>query len=161
MLFSTITHTKPTITQQENHQNTTTHHHNNNKKIRDQRESKKSKSHRNVDWFMGRSKSHKKSKSHRERDRFVGSWREGSGSPAKSKARGSKALGWRLVRGFVDRWVEGFGSKIGLWVRRSAKSKAWSGLSLLPLSLSLSLRVSPEMVWSENFDWNQFSGQNH
>ena len=29
------------------------------------------------------------------------------------------------------------------------------------LSLSLSLRVSPEMVWSENFDWNQFPSQSH
>ena len=58
----------------------------------------------------------------------------------------------RSVRGFVARrlwvagevegsWVEGSGSKIGSWVRRSvkSKSKAWSGLSLLPFSLSLSL----------------------
>ena len=153
---------------------------------------------------MGRSKSHKKSKSHRERDRFVGLWRKGSRSLAKSKARGLKARGWRSVRGFVDRWVEGFGSKIsswregsgslakskacglkalggrlvrgfvdrwvegsrskiGSWVRRSANSKAWSGLwvcgviwalSSPSLSLSLSLRVSPEIVLSANFDWN-------
>ena len=54
----------------------------------------------------------------------MGSWREGSGSPAKSKARGLKALGRRSVHGFVDRWVEGSGSKIGSWVRRSAKLKA-------------------------------------
>ena len=69
---------------------------------RSKRESKKSKSHRNVDRFVGRSKSHKKSKSHRERS----------------------------VRGFVVRrlwvtgevegsWVEGSGSKISSWVRRS------------------------------------------
>ena len=43
----------------------------------------------------------------------MGSWREGSWLTAKSKARGSKALGQRSVRGFVDRWVEGSGSKIG------------------------------------------------
>ena len=43
----------------------------------------------------------------------MGSWCEGSGSSAKSKARGLKALGRRSVRGFVDRWVEGSGSKIG------------------------------------------------
>ena len=54
----------------------------------------------------------------------MGSWREGSGSPVKSKARGSKALGQRSVHGFVDRWVEGSRSKIGSWVRRSANSKA-------------------------------------
>ena len=59
------------------------HHHNNNKKNqRSKRESKKSKS-------------------HKERDRFVGSWREGSGLPVKSKA-----LGQRSVHGFVDRFVE-------------------------------------------------------
>ena len=58
---------------------------------------------------MGRSKSHKKSKSQRERDRFVGSWREGSGSPAKSKARG----------------VEGSRSKIGSWVRRLMGRRLW------------------------------------
>ena len=74
--------------------------------------------------LVGRSKSHKKSKSHRERDCFVGSWHEGFGSPAKLKARGSKALGRRLVHGFLDRWVEGSGTKIGSCVRRSAKSKA-------------------------------------
>ena len=75
---------------------------------------------------MGRSKSHKKSKSERERerDRFVSSWREGSGSLAKLKARGSKALGRRSVCEFVDRWVEGSRLKIDLWVRRSTKSKA-------------------------------------
>ena len=98
MLFSTTTHTtgKPP---KHHHP----HHHNNNKKNqRSKRESKKSKSHRNLDQFVGRSKSHKKSKSHRER-LFVGSWREGFGSLAKSKAHGSK---------------------IGSWVRRSAKSKA-------------------------------------
>ena len=85
---------------------------------------KKSKSHRNVDRFVGQSKAHKKSKSHRERS----------------------------VRGFVARrlwvagevegsWVESSGLNIGLWVRRSvkSKSKAWSRLSLLPFSLSLSL----------------------
>ena len=33
----------------------------------------------------------------------MGSWHEGSGSPAKSKARGLKALGRSEVRGFVDR----------------------------------------------------------
>ena len=91
------------------------------KNQRSERESKKSKSHRNVDWFVGRSKSHKNSKSHRERE--IGSWREGSRSPAKSKA-----LSRRSVHGFVDRWVEGSKSKIGSWVRRSSKSKAWSGL---------------------------------
>ena len=63
------------------------------KNQRSKRESKKSKSHRNVDRFVGRSKSHKKSKSHRERDRFVGLWRKGSRSLAKSKARGLKARG--------------------------------------------------------------------
>ena len=134
---------------------------------------------------MGRSKSHKKSKSQRERerDRFVGSWHEGSGSPAKSKAHGSKALGWRSVRGFVDRRSRrrdlgsGFVAWSGLWVRRQSQRRdlgfrfvAWSGLWVcrrsrrrdlgsLSLSLSLSLRVSLEMVWSENFDWNQFLGQ--
>ena len=139
------------------------------KNQRSKRESKKSKSHRNVDRFVGRSKSHKKSKSHRERDRFVGSWREGFGSPVKSKALGRwqsrRLMSRRLVSRrlvsrrlvsrrlvsrrlwvedrFVDRWVEGFGSKIGSWVRRSAKSKAWSGLwvrrrSWRLLSLSLS-----------------------
>ena len=125
------------------------------------RESKKSKSHRNVDRFVGRSKSHKKSKSQRERerDRFVSSWRESSGSLAKSKARGSKVLGRRSVREFVDRWVEGSRSKIDSWVRRSTKSKAWFGLWIRRRSRrrdlgSLSLPLSPEMVWSENFDWN-------
>ena len=52
----------------------------------------------------------------------MGLWREGCGSPAKSKAHGLK---------------------IGSWVCRSAKSKAGSGLSL---SLSFSLHVSMEMV---------------
>ena len=32
----------------------------------------------------------------------IGLWREGFGSPAKSKVHGSKALGRRSVRGFVD-----------------------------------------------------------
>ena len=52
---------------------------------------------------------------------FEGSWVEGFGSKIGSWVR-------RLVRGFVDRWVEGFGSKIGPWVHRSirrlVKSKA-------------------------------------
>ena len=47
----------------------------------------------------------------------MGSWREGSGSPVKSKA---------LVRGFVDQWVEGSGSKIDSWVRRSVHRSAIS-----------------------------------
>ena len=138
MLFSTTTHTKPTTTQQENHQNTTTHTTTTKKKKnqRSKRESKKSKSHKNVDQFVGQSKSHKKSKSHRERDRFVGSWRKGSGSSAKLKARGSKVLGRRSVRGFVDRWSRRCDLGSGF--------VAWSGLSLLPLSLSLSLCV---WVW--------------
>ena len=99
------------------------------KNQRSKRESKKSKSHRNVDRFVGRSKSHKKSKSHRERE--IGSW----------------VHGW--VAGEVEgSWVEGSRSKIDSWVRRSAKSKAWSGLwvrrwsrrhDLGSLSLSLSL----------------------
>ena len=55
----------------------------------------------------------------------MGSWREGSGSPVKSKARGSKALGQRSVHGFVDRWVEGSRSKIGSWVRRSVGRRLW------------------------------------
>ena len=79
------------------------------KNQKSKRESKKSKSHKNIDRFVGRSKSHKKSKSQRERDRFVGSWREGSGSPAKSKARG----------------VEGSRSKIGSWVRRLMGRRLW------------------------------------
>ena len=81
MLFSTTTHTKPTTTQQENHQNTTTHTTTTTiKKIRDQREKVKIQNHKNVDQFVGRSKSHKKSKSHRE----ISSW-----------AHGAKALGCR------------------------------------------------------------------
>ena len=113
------------------------------KQLETKERKKKSKSHRNVDRFVGRSKAHKKSKSQRERDQFVGSWREGSGSPAKSKAHGSKALGWRSVHGFVDRWSQSQRHDLG-------------SLFFLSLSLSLSLRVSLEMVWSENFDWNQF-----
>ena len=57
----------------------------------------------------------------------MGSWREGSRSLAKSKARQLKALGRGLVRGFVNRWVDGFRSKIGSWREGSgslAKSKA-------------------------------------
>ena len=38
--------------------------------------------------------------------------------------------------------------------RIGARSEEWSGLSL-----SLSLCVSPEMVWSENFHFKQFPGQ--
>ena len=33
----------------------------------------------------------------------IGSWREGSGSSAKLKVHGSKALGRRSVCGFIDR----------------------------------------------------------
>ena len=136
MLFSTTTHTKPTTTQQENHQNTTTHTTTTTKK------NQRSKAH----GFVGRSKSHKKSKSYTHRDRFVGSWRKGSGSSAKSKAYGSKALGRRSVRGFVDRFVVrrsqrhdlGYGVRGVIWTLGSPmKSKAWYGLSLLSLSLSL------------------------
>ena len=36
----------------------------------------------------------------------MGLWREGFSSPAKSKARGLKALGRRSVRGFIDRFVD-------------------------------------------------------
>ena len=93
--------------------------------------------------FVCRSKSHRKSKSHRERDRFVGSWREGSRSPAKSKARGSKALGRRSVRGFVDRFVDQQSRRrdwrsrqsqrrdrfIDRWVHRSTKSKSKAVIS--------------------------------
>ena len=52
----------------------------------------------------------------------MGLWREGSGSPTKSKARGLKALSQRSAR-----WVEGSGSTIGSWREGSespAKSKA-------------------------------------
>ena len=44
MLFSTITHTKPTTTQQENHQNTTT----TTTKIKDQREKVKNQNHKQI-----------------------------------------------------------------------------------------------------------------
>ena len=72
----------------------------------------RSKSHR---------KSHRKSKSHKERDRFMGSWLWVE----------DRFVARRLwVAGEVEGlWVEGSGSKIGSWVRRSirrsAKSKAW------------------------------------
>ena len=125
---------------------------------------------------MGRLKSHRKSKSQRERDRFVGSWLwvegssskigswcEGSGSPTKSKVRGSKALGWRSVRGFVDRRSRRCDRRsqrsrrrdrqswrrdrfVNWWVRRSAKSKSKAVIDKVgevkvegSLSLSLSL----------------------
>ena len=101
---------------------------------------------------MGRSKSHKKSKSHTERDRFVGSWHKGFGSSAKSKARGSKALGRRLVHGFVDRFVDrqsrrhdlgyGFVAWSGLWVRRCSQRHDLGSLFFLSLSLSLFARKS-------------------
>ena len=87
-------------------------------------------------------------------DWFVGSWREVEGSWVEgsgSKINGSKALalGRRLwVRGVI--WALGspVKSKIGLWVRgakalgRRRSRRLWvadDGLSLLPLSLSLSV----------------------
>ena len=55
------------------------------KNQRSKRESKKSKSHKNPNRFMGRSKSHKKSKSQKERE--IGSWvRRSIHRLAKSKA---------------------------------------------------------------------------
>ena len=63
----------------------------------------------------------------------MGSWRKGSGSSAKSKAYGSKALGRRSVRGFVDRVVVrrsqrhdlGYGVRGVIWTLGSPmKSKA-------------------------------------
>ena len=117
MLFSTTTHTKPTTTQQENHQNTTTHTTTTTTKKSEIKERVKNQNHTKTQISSWVDQNHKE----RERDRFVGSSREGSGSPMKSKA---------LVRGFVDQWVEGSGSKIDSWVRRlvhrSANSKAWS-----------------------------------
>ena len=46
----------------------------------------------------------------------MGSWREGSRSPVKSKAHGSKALGRKSVRGFIDQWVEDQFVARRLWV---------------------------------------------
>ena len=107
MLFSTTTHTKPTTTQQENHQNTTTH-----------TTTKKKNQRSKACAFVGRSKSHRKSKSHRERDRFMA-----LGRRRRVEDRFVARRFW--VIGEVEgSWVEGSGSKIGLWVHRLAKLKA-------------------------------------
>ena len=50
------------------------------------------------------------------------------------------------------------GSVCGCWT--GARSEDWAlSSSSFPLSLSLSLRVSLEMVWSENFHFKPFLGQ--
>ena len=73
----------------------------------------------------------------------IGSWREGFGSLAKSKVYGSKALGRRSVRGFVDRFVDQQSRRrdwrsrqsqrrdrfIDRWVHRSTKSKSKAVIS--------------------------------
>ena len=104
---------------------------------------------------MGRSKSHRKSKSQRERE--IGLWVRGSRS---------KALGRRSVRRFVDRRSRRRDRFVDRWVHRSAKSKSKAVIGEVgevkvkgSLSLSLSLCVSPEMVWSENFHFKPFPGQ--
>ena len=142
MLFSTTTNTKPTTTKTTKTPPPTP-----------PRQQKKSNSHKN------------QNRTEREIGLWVFGEVEGSESLAKSKARGSKALGRRSVGRRLWLWVEGFGFVgdlgsgfagevedwfVGSWHEGSgslAKSKAhgcrrWA---LFSSSLSLSLSVFRKM----------------
>ena len=127
--FSTTTHTKPTTTQQENHQNTTTH---------TTTTTKKKKSKIKGSWVRGSIKITQKIKI-TQRERLV----RGFVALGRRRRVKDRFVVWRLlvVSEVEGSWVEGSGSKIGLWVHRSAKSKVWSAKSVKSKAWSAKLKA--------------------
>ena len=138
MLFSTITHTKPTTTQQENHQNTTT----TTTKIKDQREKVKNQNHKQILLQKFQTRTWTRSVTDSQVYGFA------------VRLTGAIGAVWLTVRGFAVRRsrVHGFAVQLagGAMILGFLGSRSLS-LSVCAcesfLSLSFSLCASLEMIW--------------